>query len=285
MAAPMRSSDGNPALLLLHAAGLDRTSWDQVVSRIPGFTRTVAIDLPELPGGTGFGDMDRELVPRLAEHVARRVATLGLSRPHVVGHSLGAAVALELACRTDVTAVTAFCTIGFPATARAATCTTKMRALMGVMRALRPSVRRRVLGSAAFHRVIMSGLSARPSAIEAAIAAADVNSIVRSDPVALTHLACRYAFAAPERLAGTPVNLVWADRDRVVSATDAHRAKLVLPHARHMAIPGCGHLVMRDDPDGTAAIIHACHTRLMREHQRRGPNSTSDGDRPVRARW
>lgn len=271
MAAPVRGSDGNPTLLLLHAGGLDRTSWDEVVARIPGFANAIAIDLPEVAGGlTGSRDVDsRGLVPRLAAHVAGRIAALGLHRPHVVGHSHGAAVALELACRADLAAVTAFCAIGFHATPSTALCGAKVRAVKRVLRALGPGARRRLLDSPAFHRAVMSGLSARPSAIQADVAAADVNSIVRSDVVTLTNFACRYEFTAPERLAGTPVNLVWADRDRVVPKGDALRAERAVPHARHTTILDCGHLVMRDDPDGTAAIIHACHSQLMRDHQRR----------------
>ncbi|WP_459712834.1 alpha/beta fold hydrolase [Actinophytocola sp. KF-1] len=253
-------SDGNPTLLLLHAAGLDRTSWDDVIVRIPGFARTVAIDLPEVA-------YDRNAVPLLAEHVAARITELGLHRPHVVGHSLGASVALELACRVPVAAVTGFCALGFHT--RTAMCATKMRALMGVVRAAGPVVRQRLLDSRAFHRVIMSGLSARPSAIEAAVVAADVNSLVGSDLVALTRFACRYTFVGAERLAATPVNLVWARQDRVVPPCDARRAARLVPHARHTAIVDAGHLVMRDDPDGTAAVVHACHSQLMRDLQRR----------------
>lgn len=263
MAAPARDTDGNPTLLLLHAAGLDRTSWDDVIVRIPGFARTVAIDLPAAV------TYDRDTVPELARQVAGRLTELGLHRPHVVGHSLGAAVALELACRVPVAAVTGFCTIGFHATTRTAMCGAKVRALMRLMRAAGPVVRERLLDSRVFHRVIMSGLSARPSAIEAGIVAADVNSIVGSDLVALTDFACQYVFAGAERLARTPVNLVWADQDRVVPQCDARRAARVIPHARHTAILDCGHLVMRDDPDGTAAVVHACHSQLMRDLQRR----------------
>ncbi|MFC4855458.1 alpha/beta fold hydrolase [Actinophytocola glycyrrhizae] len=262
MAAPVRKTDGNPTLLLLHAAGLDRTSWDDVVDRIPGFARTVAIDLPDPV------THDRNAVPALADHVARRLTGLGVHRPHVVGHSLGAAVALELACRVPVAAVTGFCTIGFHATTRTAMCGTKVRTLMRLVRAAGPTVRRRLLDSPVFHRVVMSVLSARPSAIEAGVAAADVNSIVGSDLEVLADFACRYVLADPGRLAGTPVNLVWADQDRVVPRCDARHAARLLPHARQMAIMDCGHLVMRDDPDGTAAVVHACHSHLMRELQR-----------------
>ncbi|MGB3440627.1 MAG: alpha/beta hydrolase [Actinophytocola sp.] len=263
MAAPLRSTDGNPTLLLLHGAGLDRTSWDEVAARIPGFARTVSIEVP------GPGTHDRDAVPALAAHVAARIAALGLHRPHVVGHSLGAAVALELACRVPVAAVTAFCAIGFHATTRTAMCRAKVGALMRVMRAVGPVVRGRLLDSPVFHRVIMSGLSARPAAIEADIAAADVHAMVGNDLAVLTDFACHYVFAAPERLAGTPVNLVWADQDRVVPRCDARHAARLVPHARHTTILGSGHLVMRDDPYGAAAVVHACHSHLMREAQRR----------------
>ncbi|MFI7675999.1 alpha/beta fold hydrolase [Actinophytocola sp. NPDC049390] len=256
----MLESDGNPTLLLLHGAGLDRTSWDDVIVRIPGFARTVAIDLPEV-------EYDRDAVPLLAEHVAGRITELGLHRPHVVGHSLGASVALELACRVPVAAVTGFCALGFHA--RTAACGMTLRTFVRVVRAAGPAVRRRLVGSRVFHRAIMSGLSARPSAIEAAVVAADVSSLVGSDLVALTRFACRYSFVGAERLAATPVNLVWAGQDRVVPACDARRAVRVLPHARHTAIVDAGHLVMRDDPDGTAAVVHACHSQLMRDLQRR----------------
>ncbi len=256
----MLESDGNPTLLLLHAAGLDRTSWDDVIVRIPGFARTVAVDLPAVR-------YDEDAVPALAAHVAQRIAELGVRRPHVVGHSLGASVALELACRVPVAAVTGFCTIGFHS--RTAMCGTKVRALMRVVRAAGPAVRRRLLDSRTFHRVIMSGLSARPAAIEASVAAADVGSLVDSDLVALTRFACRYLVSGAERLAGTPVNLVWAGQDRIVPPCDARRAARMVPHARHTAIVDAGHLVMRDDPDGTAAVVHACHSQLMRDLQRR----------------
>ena len=248
---------------MLHAAGLDRTSWDDVVARIPGFARTVAIDLP------GPHTCDREAVPALADHVARRIAALGLHRPQVGGHSLGAAVALELACRVPVAAVTAFCTIGFHATTRTATCGAKMRALMRVVRAAGPAARARLLDSPLFHRWLMSRLSARPADLAAETVAADVSSMIGSDLGVLADFACRYVLADPGRLAGVPVNFVWAAQDRVVPRCDARHAARLVPHARHTTMLGCGHLVTRDDPDGTAAIVHSCHSHLMRDLQRR----------------
>lgn len=261
----------NPRLLLLHAAGLDRGSWDAVVARIPGFARTLAIDLPghgTAPGLT-YDRYDADAVPRLADHVTGRLAELGVRRPHVVGHSLGAAVALELACRVPVAAVTAFCPIGFRSPNHTAICATKIRALLRLVGAIGPAARDRLLRRPIVRRLLMSNLSARPAAIDAAVAAADIRSMIDSDLATLSRYACRYLFPSPERLADTPVNLVWAGKDRVVPPGDAARARHRLPHAQHTVIPNCGHLVMRDDPDGTAAVVHASHVTILRGHGRR----------------
>jgi pimeloyl-ACP methyl ester carboxylesterase len=64
------------------------------------------------------------------------------------------------------------------------------------------------------------------------------------------------------------VNLVWADRDRLVPPAHAARARAVLPHAQHIVMPDRGHLAPRDDQGGAAAVVHACHVALLREERR-----------------
>jgi len=249
-----------PPLLLIHGAGLDRGTWSPVLDRIPGYTRSLAIDLPGHGGVPGVA-YDREVVPRLAAYVAGLIAPLGLTRPHVVGHSLGGAVALELARLVPVAAVTALCPIGFRAAVHALVCAVKMRSLLRVARALRLATRERLLGKAMFRRLVLSGLSARPAALDAA---AYVTSMLGSDLLALGRYAGRHVFRAAESDEAVQVNLVWAELDRIVPRADAARARRCLPAANHLVIPGAGHLVMRDDPDSTAAVIHAYHVRLAR---------------------
>ncbi|HEX2130788.1 MAG TPA: alpha/beta hydrolase [Actinophytocola sp.] len=263
------AEEDNPWLLLLHAAGFGRGSWDPVLERIPGFVRALAIDLP------GHGDVpgvayDREVVPRLADYVGARIAELGLRRPHVVGHSLGGAVAFELARRAPVAAVTTFCSTGFRSAVRARACSVRIRTTMFVASGLGTRGRERMLDRPVFRRMMMSPLSARPSSLGAEVVAGDVAGMVGSDLVALSRYGGGYAVRGLDRLATTPVNLVWADQDRVVPLSDSARARQRIPQAVHMVIPGSGHLVMRDDPGGTAAIVLACHARLMRGDRWRG---------------
>lgn len=87
-----------PALLLLHTALLDRTSWQLTLKHFADGFRVVAPDLP------GFGESEKPNPPRfgysLSEftHVVTDLfAGLGLGKAHVVGHGLGGAIAIALA--------------------------------------------------------------------------------------------------------------------------------------------------------------------------------------------
>jgi len=52
-----------------------------------------------------------------------------------------------------------------------------------------------------------------------------------------------------------PVTIGWGTRDRLLIPRQAERARPLLPQARHVPLPGCGHIPMSDDPDGVAALL------------------------------
>ena len=92
--------------LLAAAPGYTTDSWKPVLSELTDAgCLCVLVDLP------GFGDspVDPDLDPSidgLADHVAELAAEWGLERPHVVGNSMGGAIALELGRRGVAGAVT-----------------------------------------------------------------------------------------------------------------------------------------------------------------------------------
>lgn len=91
------SGSDEPVILLLHGAGMDGTIW-QLQTRYLSYRgfRAVAVDLP------GHGDSEGEpieSVPAMADWVARFAEAAGFASMHVVGHSMGSFIALELASR------------------------------------------------------------------------------------------------------------------------------------------------------------------------------------------
>jgi pyruvate dehydrogenase E2 component (dihydrolipoamide acetyltransferase) len=88
------AGDGVP-VVLLHGFGADLDGWMFVQPMLAEGRRTIALDLPGHGGSAkevGAGDP-----ANLAAAVAAGLAALGIARVHLVGHSLGAAVAAWLA--------------------------------------------------------------------------------------------------------------------------------------------------------------------------------------------
>lgn len=87
----------DPVVLLIHGAGNDSTVW-QLQTRYLAYRgfRAVAVDLP------GHGHSEGDPLPTIeamADWVARFVDVAGFDSVHVVGHSMGTFIALELASR------------------------------------------------------------------------------------------------------------------------------------------------------------------------------------------
>ena len=85
----------DPVVLLLHGAGMDATVW-QLQTRYLAHRgyRAVAVDLPA--HGRSEGDA-LGTVEEMADWVSRFVTAAGFGPVHVVGHSMGTFIALELA--------------------------------------------------------------------------------------------------------------------------------------------------------------------------------------------
>ena len=84
-------------MLLLHGFGADLNSWMFTQPVLAGDRRTIALDLPGHGGSVkdvGAGDADA-----LTGAVEAAMDALGIARAHLVGHSLGGAVAAALAAR------------------------------------------------------------------------------------------------------------------------------------------------------------------------------------------
>jgi len=79
------------SILFIHGAGANPTVWHlQTVH----FKDSVAVELPGHPNGSGLRSVDD-----YAQVVERQIDQNGIHNPIVVGHSMGGAIAMELALR------------------------------------------------------------------------------------------------------------------------------------------------------------------------------------------
>jgi pimeloyl-ACP methyl ester carboxylesterase len=66
-----------------------------------------------------------------------------------------------------------------------------------------------------------------------------------------------YRFHDPDALRGVPVTIAWGTRDALLLPRQARRAQRLMPWARHVSLPGCGHVPFHDDPETVAAVLLA----------------------------
>jgi len=89
------TGDGDPALVFLHYWGGSSRTWQDVIDRLGGRPRSIALDQRGWGGSVATdGRYDLSAMADDAETAAR---TLGLSRYVLVGHSMGGKVAQALA--------------------------------------------------------------------------------------------------------------------------------------------------------------------------------------------
>jgi pyruvate dehydrogenase E2 component (dihydrolipoamide acetyltransferase) len=105
------SGDGAP-VVLVHGFGADLNAWMFNQPALAGRHRVIALDLPGHGGAekqVGAGD-----IAVFAAAVTDVVAALGLDRAHLVGHSMGGAIAIAVAQRHPdrVASVTLLCAAG-----------------------------------------------------------------------------------------------------------------------------------------------------------------------------
>ena len=90
-----REAGHGPPVLLIHGVGLNADAWEPQIATLSSRRRVIAIDMPGhgksdlLPDGVGLGDFVAE--------IAGFIDAMGLSPVPVVGHSMGALIALGLA--------------------------------------------------------------------------------------------------------------------------------------------------------------------------------------------
>ncbi|KAA1426612.1 alpha/beta hydrolase [Nocardioides antri] len=252
-----RRGAGEP-IVLVHGIGSRWQCFEPVLDRLAESHEVIAVDLPGF-GASPLVDGVRPGPLGFADWLAGWLEEERIERPHLVGSSMGGGVAIELGRRGIAASVTAFSPVGFWGRPG-------LRWTQGVVTGLRTASRTAgpVLGRLVDHpagRVLALGtMFGRPTRVSPDAARADMAGLAGAPAFA----AARRDFASyflrpgddPGRLPDIPVTIAWGTRDVLLThRTQSARARDVLPFARHVDLPGCGHLPFNDDPEACVRLV------------------------------
>ncbi|WP_405863987.1 MULTISPECIES: alpha/beta fold hydrolase [unclassified Streptomyces] len=259
----------NPPVLLLHGIGRSLEDWAPQYPRLVRGHRLIALDLP------GFGFSDRSPEPTTLKVLARGVIdtldVLGEQRPlHVVGNSLGGAVAQQLLVLDParVAALVLVNSAGFGAEVAL-----PMRLLavpvLGRLATRRPTR----AGTRMSERLPFADPALATGArVDHALAIArrpDANAVLLETARELATVRGVKPGWRTELTAGVmqhprPTLIIWGDRDRVLPARHLDSARRLLPHAESHLLTGIGHMPQIECPDEFAARVLAFLTATER---------------------
>lgn len=250
---------GAPTVVLLHGIARSLEDWAPQHERLDDDYRVVSVDLP------GFGLSDPLPGPPsldgLAAGVEDTLAVLGVERPvHLMGNSLGGAVAMRMMCREPEIArsLTLVASAGF---GREVTMTLRILAIPGLGRQLMRRFDRRastrVERSLFVDRSLVTDervefglrVAARPSyAAHFLTTAKSLGGFRGVHPRWRTDLLARVAELDP------PTLVVWGEKDLILPAAHLEAARTALPHAEFHLFPRTGHMPQIERADEFASL-------------------------------
>ena len=264
-----RGPAGEEPALLVHGLGGSSTNWTDLIALLEGVLECEALDLP------GFGHSPppaRGYALRThVQAVVDRIEARGAGAVHLMGNSLGGAVAVQVAAaRPDLVRTLTLVSPALPTLLppRGADPRLPLLVLPGVRRlatrrmaALTPQQRARAVLDLCFGDPSrISPERYREAADEVARRGAlgyDTDAFNGS----LRGLAATYAHRGPRavwrqvRRVQAPSLVVWGVRDRLVPVRLAARTAEALPDGRLLVLSGVGHVAQMERPDLVARAV------------------------------
>jgi len=244
---------GDP-LVLIHGLATTGSIWRHAAPLLARRRRVVTLDVPGFgssrPVGRGFD------IGAVAARVAAELHAARIAEPYdLVGHSMGAAVALTLAAQ-EPGAVRRLVLVS-PAGLRPMPFVAA--AVLGLVAEVYVPLRRRaapLAGSSLGRRTLMSGGVADGGRLEADVVRELVGASrgARRIGPALTAVA---SADLREQLADLPlpVGAVWGREDRVIPPGGARTLQRLRPDAVCEVIDGAGHISMVEQPEAFVAAL------------------------------
>ena len=240
--------DGD-VILLVHGYGGDRNSWLFLQEPLAAKYRVYALDLPG--HGTSAKDVGDGTLGVLADAVTGVLDALGAGRAHLVGHSMGGAVALAVAARDPgrIASLTLIAPSGFGAEINAG----YLRGFADAQtrRELKPVVGQLFADESLVTRQLVDDLLAykRLDGVDEALHAL-LGTLLDGDAQRGDSAAALAAVLAAGGGA-MPVTVVWGRGDRIIPAA---QAEAVTGAVRHL-IDDAGHMPQMERPAEVQAAI------------------------------
>jgi pyruvate dehydrogenase E2 component (dihydrolipoyllysine-residue acetyltransferase) len=242
--------DGD-VVLLVHGYGGDRNSWLFLQEPLAERYRVYALDLPG--HGTSAKDVGDGSIEMLADTVLGVLNAIGVERAHLVGHSLGGAVAAAVTARhpVRVSSLILIAPSGFGPEINAG----YLRGFADAQtrRELKPVVGQLFADESLVTRQMIDDLLAykRLDGVDAALQAL-VGTLLDGDTQRVDSAAAIGAIGG-----AVPVTVVWGRADRVIPPA---QAESVAGAVRHL-VDGAGHLPHMERPAEVQAAIEEAITR------------------------
>jgi pimeloyl-ACP methyl ester carboxylesterase len=248
-----RRGSGTP-LVLLHGIGHRRQAWDPLMDRLAESFDVIAPDLSGFGQSPAFAGEVEYSMENASDHLAGQFEKWGVAKPHVVGNSLGGAIALELGSRGLVSSVTALSPAGFFGPVSRFQALVPLF-LLRMSALLTPKPLLRALANTDVGRKLIGWvLYAHPERHDADEIYGDSLALKHATAFERTAIAgVTYAF---DRQVPVTTTIAWGTKDRILPYSQSKTARMRLPQARHVDLPGSGHVPMADDPELILRLIH-----------------------------
>ena len=232
-------------VVLIHGAGSHRSNWAPVRTLLTQRgRRVITVDLPAM----GSGGVDG-----LADQIEAVFDDIGLGRADIVGNSLGGTVALELARRGRAVAVVALAPAGYWSPIGHRYAGTSLKASQVLIRLLDWGLPL-LTSNPVTRTLLLAQFVGRPWRMPAPAALSLLRQLGRrgiSSPVATALAELDGVAPVPDG----PVTIVWGTRDLFTRCPPQGRIEELTRKVKLVRLPGCGHLMTWDDPEGIALVI------------------------------
>jgi pimeloyl-ACP methyl ester carboxylesterase len=231
-----------PAMLFIHGAGQDHTTW-QLPARYFAWHGYGVLAL-DLPGHGRSDDPPLATIPAMADWIGGIMDAVGVGAAALVGHSLGAAIAIEAAaaCGQRISRL-ALLGAGLAMPVNAALLTAALAAPEAAYRMIvgwghGPRAR---IGANPAPGLWMTGVAT-------ALLARNRPGVLHADLTACNRWTSGKEAAGRVRC---PALVVIGARDAMAPPAAGHELARHLAHSRTIDIADCGHMPMAEAPDAT----------------------------------